>query len=392
MRHLSLFSGCGGMDAGLAASGSQCALAIDIDSKPLRTLSHNLTTPTLAHDLNIPMDLAAFRDIDLLACGPPCQGFSTIGFGDPHDPRNSLLTKCVEIAAHLRPRVVVVENVLGLGSRKHSVLWQNVQSSLRTLGYKTQVLCIDMRALGLPQSRQRLILFAWLGQFNGQLEFDHKEPASLGSHLHNVSGSNHEPQFLAKDSRANRIAERIPPGASLCNVRLTAGSVRTWSIPEVFGATTARERRTLEALSVLRRRERTRKWGDADPVSKYRIDKFLGSYSGAQISTLLAAGYIKQIDIGTEIFFDLLHTFNGKFKRPHPDLWSPTVDTRFGDPNYFLHPIENRAFTVREAARIQGFSDTFRFHGTKRDQFRSIGNAVPPPAGLLIGTLVRRIL
>jgi DNA (cytosine-5)-methyltransferase 1 len=69
-----------------------------------------------------------------------------------------------------------------------------------------------------------------------------------------------------------------------------------------------------------------------------------------------------------------------------------TVDTRFGDHRLFLHPIENRGFTVREAARIQGFRDDFVFSGTLAQQYRMIGNAVPPPVGRSVAELVRHLL
>ncbi|WP_442915885.1 DNA cytosine methyltransferase [Loktanella sp. M215] len=57
----------------------------------------------------------------------------------------------------------------------------------------------------------------------------------------------------------------------------------------------------------------------------------------------------------------MTHTFNGKYRRPHWNDVSPTVDTRFGQPRYFLHPDQHRGFTVREAARIQSFPDSYKF-------------------------------
>jgi DNA (cytosine-5)-methyltransferase 1 len=88
----------------------------------------------------------------------------------------------------------------------------------------------------------------------------------------------------------------------------------------------------------------------------------------------------------------LSHTFNGKYRRlsyAHP---SPAVDTRFGTPAYYLHPEEPRGFTAREAARIQGFPDSFFFEGTKATQFKMIGNAVPPPVAESIATAIKERL
>ncbi|HMG66240.1 MAG TPA: DNA cytosine methyltransferase, partial [Chitinophagaceae bacterium] len=88
----------------------------------------------------------------------------------------------------------------------------------------------------------------------------------------------------------------------------------------------------------------------------------------------------------------LAHTFNGKYRRLCYTKVSPTVDTRFGNPKYFLHPEEHRAITVREAARIQGFPDNFIFKGNKAEQYRMIGNAVPPKMSHWLAAQLNKIL
>jgi DNA (cytosine-5)-methyltransferase 1 len=123
-------------------------------------------------------------------------------------------------------------------------------------------------------------------------------------------------------------------------------------------------------------------------VTARELGAFLGHCIGGTLQALVTKGYVRRLGNA----YDLTHTFNGKFRRL---LWgqpAPTVDTRFGDPWYFLHPDENRAFTVREAARVQGFPDWFIFHGPERSQYRLIGNAVPPPLAALLGTFIRGTL
>jgi DNA (cytosine-5)-methyltransferase 1 len=68
---------------------------------------------------------------------------------------------------------------------------------------------------------------------------------------------------------------------------------------------------------------------------------------------------------------------------------APTVDTRFGQPRFFLHPEHHRGFSVREAARIQGFPDDFEFEGSVQSQFRMVGNAVPPPLAASVARSIR---
>ncbi len=89
---------------------------------------------------------------------------------------------------------------------------------------------------------------------------------------------------------------------------------------------------------------------------------------------------------------DLTGAFNGKYRRLSWDKPSNTVDTRFGSPTYFLHPEEQRGFTVREAARIQGFPDSFIFSGTEKEQYQMVGNAVPPPMAKKIALQIRKLL
>jgi DNA (cytosine-5)-methyltransferase 1 len=193
---------------------------------------------------------------------------------------------------------------------------------------------------------------------------------------------------LELNSSLAKIARRLGPGQKLCNVRQGSRSVHTWDIPEVFGRTNARERQVLEALIRARRRRRVRSSGDADPVPISALETDLGFSIAPLLQNLKRKGFVRE----RERLFDLVHTFNGKFRRLEWDRPSYTVDTRFGDPRYFLHPAEERGFSAREAARIQGFPDSFVFSGPTKAQFRMIGNAVPPPMASAIATFIREAL
>jgi DNA (cytosine-5)-methyltransferase 1 len=204
--------------------------------------------------------------------------------------------------------------------------------------------------------------------------------------LANLEGvPNHDPVELEPDSRLAKIARRLRPGQKLCNVRQGSRAVHTWDIPEVFGRTNAHERQVLEALIRIRRRRRVRSSGDADPVPIDVLEADLGFSVAPLLQALKKKGFVRE----REGLFDLMHTFNGKFRRLEWDRPSYTVDTRFGDPRYFLHPSQPRGFSAREAARIQGFPDSYIFSGSTKAQFRMIGNAVPPPMGRAIAEFVR---
>jgi DNA (cytosine-5)-methyltransferase 1 len=111
------------------------------------------------------------------------------------------------------------------------------------------------------------------------------------------------------------------------------------------------------------------------------------------IERLLQKGYLKIVD-GK---YDLKGAMfcSGLFKRPSWDEPSPTVLTNFHSPRYFLHPSQNRPFSLRECARLQGFPDTFEFSAAGvplEDGYKLVGNAVPPPLSRALARSVAALL
>ncbi|BDC48744.1 hypothetical protein F183_A10600 [Bryobacterales bacterium F-183] len=385
---LSLFSGCGGFDLGFVQAGFQCLGAFDVESIAIDNHRANLRSPAHRVDLTDPTQFETrLPRADIVIAGPPCQGFSRAGKRDPNDPRNSLLPLAAEIALTANPRAIAIENVVGVISGKHSKHWERMESLLRLRGYKTTKLICNAEQLGVPQIRTRVVLLAWNTGSENSLALPTAPRVTVGDALSGICDStpNQEPQPLPENSAAAKIAARIGPGQKLCNVRRSDAAVPTWAIPEVFGRTTAEERSVLEAMVILRRRNRRRDFGDADPVSARTVSNFLGRSASVLLASLVLKDYVRKIGL----LYDLTHTFNGKYRRLDKSSPSLTVDTRFGEPRYFLHPEMDRGFTVREAARLQGFPDTFRFAGTPREQYRLVGNAVPPPMALAIAKLFR---
>jgi len=388
---ISLFSGCGGLDVGLQAEGFQCLQAYDIDKKVVEVHKKNLGDKCTVADLQLlPVsEMLSHGHPSLLVSGSPCQGFSTVGKRQLDDPRNSLLLRAGQIALEIKPKVFIAENVAGALAGEHRKYWDALSNLLKSGGYKVETLKINARDLGLAQRRSRAILLAW--QTPKDLVLKEKNPRlkNLKDVLKNIENlPDHEKNYLRKDSEAYLIAQRIKPGQKLCNVRGGINSVHTWNIPEVFGQTSDDEKRFLHLLMRLRRTQRVRSSGDADPVSPKTLAAHFGSGMASILDALLKKGFVREIDGN----YDLMHTFNGKYRRLESDSVSLTVDTRFGDSRYFLHPVEDRSFTVREAARIQGFPDWFKFSGKANDDFKMIGNAVPPPMASYLGEIVKNLL
>lgn len=386
----SLFCGCGGFDLGFSQAGYRCTAAFDINPVAIDVYRANLGPVGEVRDLSKSCaGLSGLEKIDVLLAGPPCQGFSTMGKRELNDPRNHLLLVAGKIAAKVRPKVLIVENVIGVFSGRHKKYWDTLVEMLRATGYHTAELRCDASEHGVPQIRRRAILLAWRTAKNIVPVLSPKPIKNLRDALSNINGApNHCPKVLPPKSDPALIAGHIGSGQKLCNVRNGARSVHTWDVPEVFGSVTQKEREVLETILRLRRRSRVRDFGDADPVLASQVSKELGSASTSILEKLILKGYIRKMDRR----YDLTHTFNGKYRRLSWDTPANTVDTRFIDPRYFLHPEEDRGFTVREAARIQGFPDSFSFHGSQRDQIQLVGNAVPPPLARSLAAFVHDVL
>lgn len=387
--YVSLFSGCGGFDLGFSQLGFECAGAIDINKAALAVHADNIVGETYHFDLSsghLPDGLPS--QVDVVIAGSPCQGFSTLGKRKIDDPRNHLLIEGGKAALILKPKVFLAENVLAVKSGAHRQYWDSLEGLLKNAGYKTTEIIIDSRDLGLAQSRRRIFLIAWNTNTVELPSLTKTTPKTLGDVLQNVKGlPNHNPVILEYNSPEYLIAKQIPPGHKLSNVRNGPRSIHTWEIPEVFGIVLEQDKLILTEIIKMRRRIRIRKHGDADPLPLTLANQTFGN---SAINRLIKAGYLRYID-GNEPCIDLCYAFNGKYRRLSWNSCATTVDTRFCNPKYHLHPDEHRGLSIREAARLQGFPDDFIFTDTKHDQVL-VGNAVPPPVANFLANYVYRVL
>ena len=382
---VSLFAGCGGLDLGFVEAGFRCVAAVDHDPIALATHRENFDDTTYQVDLTSSTpQLGSLKSVDVVTAGPPCQGFSTIGKRELHDPRNSLLVRAAQIAVQLRPRVILLENVPGALSGQHRTYWENAKNVLTTAGYRTSDAIVDAADYGVPQTRRRAVLLASRGHKTPDLP----RPSQRRQTLRDVLSTGVASGISLLSGTQLLIARAIAPGQKLCNVRGGVRAVPTWEVPAVFGYTTGLERLMLEAIRRLRRQDRVRQSGDADPVPLSKLRRLFPKTLESTLSSLQEKGYVKLRGQTC----DLTHTFNGKYRRLSWDAPSPTVDTRFGSPRYFLHPSENRGFSVTEAAAIQTFPENFTFVGSTAAQFRMIGNAVPPRLARRFALTIRDLL
>lgn len=385
---LSLFSGCGGLDLGFRRAGYHCLHAYDIDAASITTYNYNFG-PSAATVADLSGDFLSSITVrpDVVIAGPPCQGFSTIGRRDPEDARNHLLLTPVDLALRLKARALLVENVCGVLSGTHARYWNAAIRQLTSAGYVAATLHVAAANAGLPQIRRRVVLVAARCSFNLPTWLASRRELPLRSILDVPEYSaNHHPEPLDPASRTGRIAAHVGLGQKLSNARNGVSSVHTWDIPDVFGVVSAQEKEFLEHLLFLRRRRRVRTVGDADPVPYSVLRARFASATGRLVDSLIKKDYVRRC--GPSLY-DLRRTFNGKFRRLHPDRPAHSVLTQFCDPRHFLYPFADRGFTVREAARLQGFPDSFRFLGSPNQQARQVGNAVPAPLAAALARWIR---
>jgi DNA (cytosine-5)-methyltransferase 1 len=166
---IDLFSGCGGMSLGLEASGFDIVVAVEFDA--IHALIHHLNfsyTHTICQDINhLNTDYLkeilqekGIDEVDLIASGPPCQGFSLMGKRQLDDPRNSLVFEYVRVIRDLQPKYFVFENVPGIALGNHKQFLEELINEFESLGYHIAkpIKILDGSLFGAPQKRKRLIL------------------------------------------------------------------------------------------------------------------------------------------------------------------------------------------------------------------------------------------
>jgi DNA (cytosine-5)-methyltransferase 1 len=169
VRAIDLFCGAGGATQGLRDAGHDVIAAVENDAAAAESYEANHPgTMLFRRDIRT-IDSVKFRkaiglrrgELELLKACPPCQTFSSLGKQDPTDPRNSLVAEVARFVHELRPRVVVVENVIGLGRDLHLA---DLESTLRRWGYETRRYEVDAVEYSVPQRRRRLIVVAVIGR------------------------------------------------------------------------------------------------------------------------------------------------------------------------------------------------------------------------------------
>lgn len=347
-----LFSGCGGMSWGLHKAGFDVIGGLDNYQPAIETFRYNhknakayyvdITTvnPTeILNSLNIKTG-----ELDCLIGGPPCQGFSKnvpAAYRFLEDPRNQLFLEFLLFVKEFRPKTIVLENVAEIYNAYNGAVRNEIEKQLTIMGYAVNIRVIYMPDYGIPQRRRRCFFFA--SRTGIKPEF----PSPLFG------------EFESKD-----LFSHIKPYRS------------AWS--------------AISDLPVLQNNEGYEPMEyDQPPLNEYQelmrkdngllydhIAKNLKPTQLARLSSIGPGEGLKELP-------DHLRPksgFSGAYGRLDFKMLAPTITRWVFHPGSgrFGHPREKRLLTIREAARLQSFSDDFRFTGSYTEKASHIGNAVPP--------------
>ena len=348
MNVLDLFSGCGGLSLGFQNAGYHVVLGIDNDKAALETFSKNH-----ANSKGADVDLFASdaiekinglldgRQIDVIVAGPPCQGFSLTGPRKFDDPRNKLYLRVFDAVERFRPRAFVIENVRGMASLYGGQVKDEIVRRFTALGYNVSWRVVCAADYGVPQLRHRLIFVGLRKEF-GEFEF----PAPTVDKDHYVG---------CRDAIGD-----LPPRTEDVGCDVDA----------YVRAPFSDYQRLMRGSAVTLRNH----------VGTRHTD-----YVKSVIAQVPPGGNYKDLPPGVGDS----RKFHVAWTRYHPDRPSNTIDT--GHRNHF-HYEYNRVPTIREFARLQSFPDNFVFYGTKTQQNRQVGNAVPPLLGQAIAEQIKRYI
>ena len=330
-----LFCGAGGLSRGFEMAGFHCVLGTDNDKAATFTFERNHPdAETCLGDISDISDykfrkIAKSQKIHLVCGGPPCQGLSTVGEGIPDDPRNFLFLEFVRAVKNIKPDFVVLENVTGILGKKNIKITAGIINQFAKLGYNMSVRVLSADHFGVAQKRRRSI---FIGNKLG-LENLFPEP----THVNNpqtVKDAFSDMKFDGKEHNHDVEAAQI---------KNKLEKKRIMKIPE--------------GKSV-----RYQKDEDAYLPASLRFDVDWDK---------IEEGRFRE----------------KKLNRLDRNMLSPTIMT--GRHTYY-HPTQPRYLTAREAASIQSFPNDFIFEGTVSQQWRQIGNAVPPLLGKAIGKAIVR--
>lgn len=345
---LDLFCGCGGLSRGFMDAGVEVMLGVDIDQAALNTFERNhpgsvglrgslADKPTF----EAMKKLVGDRPVDIIVGGPPCQGFSLTGPRNFDDERNKLYLSYIKTVQMFHPKAFLIENVPGMATLYKGEVKDEILKRFKKMGYSIQCKVLCAADYGVPQIRRRLV-FLGIEKKYGEVTFP-------------------EPLLTPDKYLTSREAiDDLPPLVDELGTEVSS---------YIMPARTKYQKLMRGKCAVLSNHTAT--------VHK--------DFVKAVIAQVPEGGNYKDLPKGVGEH----RKFHMAWTRCDGHKPSRTIDT--GHRNYF-HYEYNRIPTVRESARLQSFPDDFVFMGTRTQQYRQVGNAVPPLLGYALAVHLRKMI
>ncbi len=370
---IDLFAGCGGLSEGFYKQGFHALLHLEIDKTACKTLStrmryygyseEEISRAVMCDDITRDgllddMDKRIKDKVDIIIGGPPCQAFSSVGRAqDPNsmqnDPRNYLFENYLDVLNHYKPKLFIFENVKGLlsarpkGIRIFDIIVREMSKTYKIVS-DPNVLLLNAADYGVPQIRERVIIIGVRKDINIEpIEIyeniikTHSDDGKLLPYVTVREAISDLPKLLAGEGKERVKKKNHVTNDFLNKIKNEDGIVLNH---------VARNHNELdqERYKILSQN----KWQLKD-LAKVRPDL---------------------------IHHDPKHFGNRYTVQEYDKPGRTVVAHLYKDGNLFIHPDpkQARTFTVREAARIQSFPDDFLFEGSRTEQYKQVGNAVPP--------------
>lgn len=397
LNFIDLFAGCGGFSEGFYKEGFKSVVHVDFDAPACETLKErmryykypeniidkavicgDLTSQEVHKQIE---SVIGNEEIDVLVGGPPCQTFSSVGRAqDKHsmrnDARNYLFRSYLEILEKHKPKIFVFENVSGLLTAKPggNLIFPEIVESMSEFYSVTndkETVLLDSVHYGVPQIRKRVILIGVRKDLN----------VNVLDVYNAINKTHYSPEMEERNDTRGLNKYFTVKDAIYDLPRLMQGEGKDEMHHEI--------KEWNPYLHIIRPKGFTklfnhfaRKHNESDQ-QRYK----LLSKNNWQLKDLA--------EVRPDLIHHDPHHFGNRYTVQTATKPGKTVVAHlYKDGNLFIHPDHEQArtFTVREAARIQSFPDDFKFIGSRTNQYKQVGNAVPPLMAREIAKAIKKFL